>query len=72
MSRVIIDRFEEKYAVCEKPDKTIINIPRYKVPLEAREGDFLEDVNGFYVVMKDETMSKKRYLKTLMSNLKKK
>jgi hypothetical protein len=38
---VIIDRFEGKKAVCEKTDRTMINISRNKLPAEAKEGDVL-------------------------------
>ncbi len=38
---LIIDRFEGKMAVCEKPDRTMVNIARSKLPAEAREGDVL-------------------------------
>ena len=36
---VIIDRFEGEMAVCEKDDRTMIDIPRSRLPPEAREGD---------------------------------
>jgi hypothetical protein len=36
---VIIDRFEGEMAVCEKPDRTMISLPRFGLPPEAREGD---------------------------------
>jgi hypothetical protein len=39
--QVTIDRFEGKIAVCEKSDRTMINIPREKLPTEAKEGDIL-------------------------------
>ncbi len=39
--QVIIDRFEGEMAVCEKPDRTMFNIPRRKLPIESREGDVL-------------------------------
>ena len=38
---LIIDRFEGKVAVCEKPDRTMVNIPRNRLPAEAKEGDVL-------------------------------
>ena len=40
--RVIIDRFEGLYAVCEKEDRTMINIEKSKIPSEAAEGDVLD------------------------------
>ncbi len=39
--QLIIDRFEGQMAICEKPDRTMINIPRSKLPPQAREGDVL-------------------------------
>jgi hypothetical protein len=39
--QIIIDRFEDKTAVCEKPDRSMIDIPRSKLPKEAKEGDVL-------------------------------
>jgi hypothetical protein len=39
--QVIIDRFEADMAVCQKPDRTTMNIPRRQLPQGAREGDAL-------------------------------
>jgi len=36
---VIIDRFEGEMAVCEKPDRTMLSLPRAGLPPDAREGD---------------------------------
>jgi hypothetical protein len=41
---IVIDRLEGNYVVCEKDDMTFINIYRYLVPNEAKEGDVL--ING--------------------------
>lgn len=38
---LVIDRFEDDFAVCEKDDKTMINIERIKLPLNAKEGDVI-------------------------------
>ena len=43
--KVIIDRFEENYAVCEKEDQGMINIYKSKLPKQAKEGDVLV-ING--------------------------
>jgi hypothetical protein len=49
MKKLTIDRFEGNYAVCEQEDKTTINIPKYKLPLECKEGDTLyQDSEGMY------------------------
>ena len=39
--KVIIDRFEGGFAVCEKADRTMVNVKRTQVPPEAKEGDTL-------------------------------
>lgn len=39
--KVIIDRFEEEFAVCEKEDRATTNIRRDKIPPTARAGDVL-------------------------------
>jgi hypothetical protein len=39
--RVIIDRFENDFAVCEKHDRKMLNIKRDKLPPAAKEGDAL-------------------------------
>lgn len=39
--KVIIDRFEGDYAVCEKEDRTMMNIPKKDINGEPREGDVL-------------------------------
>lgn len=38
---VVIDRFEGLLAVCEKEDRTMINIKRILLPRDAKEGDVL-------------------------------
>jgi hypothetical protein len=41
MMQVIIDRFEGQMAVCEKSDRTMMNIDRNRLPSQAKEGDVL-------------------------------
>ncbi len=69
--KLVIDRFEGKYAVCMQEDK-VINIPRYKVPINAKDGDCLVMENGFFVVQNEETEERKYRVKKLMGDLKKK
>jgi len=56
---VIIDRFEGIYAVCEKEDKTMMDIKRINLPSGAKEGDVLIINNNIITVDIDET--KKRH-----------
>jgi len=39
--KVTIDRFEGDFAVCEKADRSMMNIKRNRLPSNAREGDVL-------------------------------
>jgi hypothetical protein len=68
--KLVIDRFEGKYAVCVQ-ENNIINIPRYKVPIDAKDGDCLTMENGFFVVNNEETSDKKYNMRKLMDDLKK-
>ncbi len=49
MKKFIIDRFEGNYAICETEDKSFVSIPKYKLPLDCKEGDCLiQDADGMY------------------------
>lgn len=52
---LIIDRFEEEYAVCENEHKEMINIYISKLPPEVKEGDCIEFANGRYIINHKET-----------------
>ncbi len=69
MTRLIIHHFENVYAFCEQEDKSLIQIPRYKLPLESKEGDSILFIDGFY--KKDDGISdkKKKSIKKLMNSL---
>ena len=61
--KIIIDRFEEGFAVCEMPDGTMVNIP--KIVLEnAAEGDVIN-----VTVDKDETDRRKDKIDKLMKDV---
>lgn len=62
--KVIIDRFEECFAVVEMQDKSMVDIPIYLIPEGAKEGDILEiriDEKG--------TLERKESIEKLMDNL---
>jgi hypothetical protein len=40
--QLIIDRFEGQFALCQRPDRSMLKIPRGRIPSEAREGDVLQ------------------------------
>lgn len=67
--RYIIDRFEDKIAICEDETKKIIKIPKYKLPLEVKEGDCLIEEGGFIKINNKETEEKKNRMKEKMKEL---
>lgn len=67
--RVIIDRFEGKYAVCEKEDRSMVNIEKDKLPPEAREGDVLVLEGDKIYIDAVTTDERKRNIKKLMDEL---
>ncbi|MDF2907860.1 MAG: hypothetical protein K0R34_3181 [Herbinix sp.] len=49
MKKFIIDRLEGNYAICETDDSSYVQIPKYKLPLDYKEGDCLiQDSDGMY------------------------
>ena len=48
---LIIDRFEDKYAVCENEDRTMVNIPKSELPQGAKEGSKIEKLPNGYVLV---------------------
>lgn len=70
MKRLIIDRFEGLFAVCEQSDRTTINIEKNLIPDNAQEGDCLVvDDSGKIYLDPDETHNRKEQIKKLMYDL---
>lgn len=67
--RVVIDRFEENYAVCEKEDRTMINLEKSLLPKEAKEGDVLVLQDGTISIDKYATQKRKNEINDLMEDL---
>lgn len=67
--RLIIDRFEGIYAICETEDKTMINIERSLIPKEAREGDVLIRKYDKYLIDTAGTEERKSRIKSLMDDV---
>lgn len=64
MRKLIIDRFEGDFAVCETEDLEFINIPNAALPEGAKEGDVLT-----ISLDKEETESRKEKIEGLMNSL---
>ncbi len=67
--KIIIDRFEGEYAVCETEEKMFIDIPKTDIPEEAKEGDILSKMDTGYRIEKTETEEKREEIKKRMNNL---
>lgn len=62
--KVIIDRFEEGFAVVELDAGNMVNMPRALLPQEAKEGDVI-DIS----IDLSETEKRKKSIASLMNNL---
>lgn len=70
MKKFIIDRFEGVFAVCEDENQAFINIPKYKLPLEIKEGDCLKlDEDGIFRIDRDYTKDKKDQIREKINRL---
>lgn len=70
MKRLIIDRFEGDWAVCEQEDRVMINIERKRLPPRAVEGCcLLVQENGEILIDHEETKCRKDRISKMMENL---
>ncbi len=67
--RVIIDRFEGDYAVCQKENKEIIEIRKEKIPEDAREGDILIIESETIKIDRIGTAKRKKMIESIMKDL---
>lgn len=67
--RVIIDRFEGDYAICQKEDESMTDIPKDKLPKNVKEGDILIIENNVIKIDFDATIKRREYLEKLFNEL---
>jgi tetrahydromethanopterin S-methyltransferase subunit B len=67
--KVIIDRFEGDFAVCEKEDRTMMDIEKSKIPTTAKEGDVLNITNDRITIDVEETKKRKKEIEELTKDL---
>lgn len=67
--KIIIDRFEDNYAICEKEDRTMINIEKNKLPIEAKEGSVLSITEDGITIDEEGTKSRKKNIEELTKDL---
>ena len=68
--KVTIDRFEGKFAVCEKENREMIDIERDKLPETAQEGDILIIDDDVITVDREQTTQRKEKIQDLFNRLK--
>jgi hypothetical protein len=66
---VVIDRFEDNYAVCEQQDKSIINIKQILIPIEAKVGDVLNIEGNYISIDTKETRNRKNVIDAIVKKL---
>lgn len=58
---LVIEKFENCIAICEKEDKTVVKVPKYRLPLQCKEGDCIDlDKNNMYVIVDKDSIKKKK------------
>jgi pyruvate kinase len=67
--KVVIDRFEGEYAVCEKENREMIDVKRDSLPKEAKEGDVLNILDRSISVDVEETEKRKKEIEDLTKDL---
>ena len=66
--KYIIDRFEGEFAVLEKEDGGIIDVPKSEIE-GAKEGDVVLFENGLYTIDIEETEKRKALIEEKMKKL---
>ncbi len=68
--RLVIDRFEGSYAICEDDTKALHKVPKYRLPLACKVGDTLVlDSDGMYQQAKSESKGNENRIREKMSRL---
>ena len=67
--KVIIDRFEGDYVVCEKEDGIMIDIEKDKICKDAKEGDILLVTENEITIDERATRNRKEEIEKLTKDL---
>lgn len=68
---LVIDRFEDSFAVVEEDDSRRFVIERRFLPENAHEGDCIVEKNGSYEVDVEATQKRKEEILSIMRRIKK-
>lgn len=66
---LIIDRFEGDYAVCERADRTTVDILRVELPSQARVGDVIQRDGAGWVIDSSATAARHKRIADLAAGL---
>ena len=69
MMKVIIDRFEGVYAVCETENNEYIKIPKSELPQGIKEGDVLNCINDKWNIDTATTKERKEKIRNKLNRL---
>lgn len=69
MKRLIVDRLENNYAVCETKENKVIHIPMKEIPNNTKEGDVLMLMEGKYVIDTIDTNTRKERIRDKINRL---
>jgi hypothetical protein len=69
MQRLIIDRFEGDYAVCETEEASFFNINKNILPPDAKEGSVIIINDDIITIDYDETKNRQERIKKKLENL---
>jgi hypothetical protein len=67
--KVIVDRIEGEYAVCELENRQMTNIPLIEIPFSVKEGDVLSIDGNYYKIDVEETQSRKKKIEDMVNEL---
>lgn len=67
--KLIVDRIEENVAVCEKEDRSFVDIELHLLPTEIKEGDVIVFKHGKWTFDRDATTERRKEISELMKDM---
>ena len=67
--RLIIDRFEDGFAVCEREDLSHVSVEAGLLPDGAKEGSVIDFSDGVYTIDEAETLKRRREMSKKLRRL---
>lgn len=67
--KLIIDRFEGDTAVCETEDGEHIDISRFLLPDDVHDGEVIEEKDGIYTALPEETKACRQRIRNMLKGL---